>query len=389
MCIRDSLLMILTGYVIFLCGIYTKNLAVILAARVIQGLGAESVFMCNKAVMVKWFLGNRFTFALALNHSISRGAVMLSTATSPRAFSQSHSVFTTLALGFFGILIMLAISFFVKYIDYKTYGRHLKTIRNFTAQEISTNDKSTYTESIIQNIKSFGLPFYLAAVCISLNLSIFYSFATIANAFLQVRYGISAIEASNYWQISILVCLPGPVAGYIADVQGHRTTIVLLGFISATTAFLLLAFDVSTTPGLFLILALCLFGAFDLLCAPTIWAMIPHTVQRNQVGLAMGVASVMLNLALFILPLVIGLEHLLTNGNEFYAFTLNAWTFAICCTMGIITILLLKLTPLATSIDKPDERRNQPCRTIHYYYYFSFICIISHYHCVLLLFHHE
>ena len=60
------------GQGIFMIGGYKKSFGIMLAGRVVFGLGGESMSVAQSAIVSKWFKGKELAMALGLNISISR-----------------------------------------------------------------------------------------------------------------------------------------------------------------------------------------------------------------------------------------------------------------------------------------------------------------------------
>jgi len=60
------------GQGIFMIGGYKRSFGIMLAGRVVFGLGGESMSVAQSAIVSKWFKGKELAMALGLNISISR-----------------------------------------------------------------------------------------------------------------------------------------------------------------------------------------------------------------------------------------------------------------------------------------------------------------------------
>ena len=60
------------GQGVFMIGGYQKSFGIMIAGRVIFGLGGESLSVAQSAIVSKWFKGKELAMALGLNISISR-----------------------------------------------------------------------------------------------------------------------------------------------------------------------------------------------------------------------------------------------------------------------------------------------------------------------------
>lgn len=60
------------GQAIFTLGGFYKSLGIMIAGRVVFGLGGESLSVSQSAIISKWFKGKELAMALGFNLSISR-----------------------------------------------------------------------------------------------------------------------------------------------------------------------------------------------------------------------------------------------------------------------------------------------------------------------------
>ena len=71
-CMIVFCLFITCGQLIFAIGLSMKSWPVMLLARVVFGVGGESVGVANSAILSEWFKGKELAFAFGINLSISR-----------------------------------------------------------------------------------------------------------------------------------------------------------------------------------------------------------------------------------------------------------------------------------------------------------------------------
>ena len=91
------------GQAIFTLGGYRKSLGIMIAGRVVFGLGGESLSAAQSAIVSKWFKGKELAMALGLNISISRMGSVVNGIVIPQIYNSTHLDRLGLALlvGFF------------------------------------------------------------------------------------------------------------------------------------------------------------------------------------------------------------------------------------------------------------------------------------------------
>jgi len=101
--IRSGLILftvILTlGQMVFMIGGYQSNYDMMIAGRVIFGMGGESMNVAQSAIVSVWFKGKELAFALGVNMSISRLGSVANAAIVPSVYD-SNGLGAALMVGF-------------------------------------------------------------------------------------------------------------------------------------------------------------------------------------------------------------------------------------------------------------------------------------------------
>jgi len=71
------------GQLVFAIGVSMKSWPIMLLARVIYGIGGESMGVANSAILSEWFKGKELAFAFGINLSISRLGSVINNLVSP------------------------------------------------------------------------------------------------------------------------------------------------------------------------------------------------------------------------------------------------------------------------------------------------------------------
>lgn len=75
---------VLLGQLVFAIGCSTKSVGLMLAGRIIFGLGGESLNTTQMAVIIQWFGSNELAFAIGLCLSLAKMGNVLNDVISPR-----------------------------------------------------------------------------------------------------------------------------------------------------------------------------------------------------------------------------------------------------------------------------------------------------------------
>ena len=120
--IRSGLILftvILTiGQAVFMVGGYQSNYDIMIAGRVIFGMGGESMSVAQSAIVSVWFKGSELAFALGVNMSISRLGSVLNAAVVPSVYDQ-QGLGPALLVGFMICIYSLFNAFGLVYLDKK------------------------------------------------------------------------------------------------------------------------------------------------------------------------------------------------------------------------------------------------------------------------------
>jgi len=107
------------GQAVFTIGGYKKNFTIMLAGRVIFGLGGESMSVGQSAIVSKWFKGKELAMALGLNISISRLGSVINGIVIPKIYDDQHMdrLGFALLVGFFVCVFSLICAIFLVLLD--------------------------------------------------------------------------------------------------------------------------------------------------------------------------------------------------------------------------------------------------------------------------------
>jgi len=89
---------VVAGQILFAAGVWSASWTVMLAGRILFGIGGESVQVAQNCLLFRWFKCREVAFALGLNLSVARSGSVLNDVLSPWA-SQRWGVMGSLWLG--------------------------------------------------------------------------------------------------------------------------------------------------------------------------------------------------------------------------------------------------------------------------------------------------
>ena len=155
--------------------------------------------------------------------------------------------------------------------------------------------------------------------------------------------------------------LIGPIGGAFADRRDRLRLVQVSQLLSCLQAAALFALSASGLIGIYWLVMLSLFlGIVTALNQPARLALIPHLVEPTHLNSAIGINSVILNLARFIGPGIAG--FIIAAGHISWVFALNAISFA----FFVVILLRLRLTVPAKANRKRTSFRTDLIDGISY-----------------------
>ena len=297
-----------------------QSFPVVLAGRMIAGMGAVTLVVVIPNAVAQWFAGREMGIAMGLfNTAMPLGTiVMLNVGPVLSDFGGWRtSIWAPLAF-----TVMAAIIFTSLY-------------RNPAAGPSSAPGNHADKESS----GKIGLPIWLTGAAWGFfNMSIM-SLFTFAPDFLVTRgfaLGRAGFDTSLVMVGSMLF---SPVIGYLTDRMGRKAAFIAAGGIGM--AVLLLFFPAGQNS--FAILFLAVGIAASLIPAP-IFSLVAEVISRDRLGLGYGILSTILNLGMFMGPQIVGWGRDITG-----SYTASFWLMAFFALLATVSIALMASSRRRTS----------------------------------------
>jgi MFS family permease len=277
---------------------------VMLAGRLIYGIGAESSSIAMIKILAKWFKGKEFGFAFGLYISIVR----LGNVASLNLGAWLQDWTGSWRYGLWAAVAIMAASF-VAYLVY-TVMDQAKERYFIDRGDVEQTEK--FDPKVIFRFKRTY--WFVNILCVT-----FYSgvlgFVAFSNDFLTSTYGMTAIRAGFYGSlIFVSTIIATPLFGLVADKFGKRATIMIMGSIFIVPAYLMLGLT-----GVHPAISIVMIGIAFSLVPAALWASVPIIVAENRIGTAMGLITMVQNIGLMVVPWLAGL---LTARSGDYTYTM-------------------------------------------------------------------
>jgi MFS family permease len=311
---------VVLGHAVFATGVGMGSWYMMIAGRVIFGLGGESLQVAQNCLLFRLFKGREVAFALGLNLSVARGGSVLNDVLSPLAAGQ-WGVVGACWLG----VALCALSFLANIWSIVEDKR----ISDRSGLPEAVSDEDISVQEIIKLPRMF---WGCALLCLILYCTIL-PFNNIASAFFvetwfaDLPLAQAQQKAGNAMSVMFLVSAIGtPPFGALVDLVGMRAHFLLASSFLATATYTMFAM---LPPA---VMSLCL-GIVYTVFAGALWPTFALTVPQRQLGTAYGVATALQNGGLCVVPLLVGhLQASAGPGNFHSVMRL----FAVFGAMGIV-----------------------------------------------------
>jgi len=263
-------------------GGYIQNYALMIAGRVIFGLGGESLQVAQCTIVSVWFRGQELNFAMGLTLSISQLGSVVNGWILPSLF-EDYGLGAALLVGFIVCLIAFLAAYLLCYLDRRADGYSVE-------DRINEEDKFN-----IRDIRYFGFSFWMLALTNwFIYMSVFPYIQNVSKLLID-KYNFDDRHAAILFGVPYIVsAVISPIFGLVGDKCGKRVQLIM-----ASNLILILAFFISMVlPGCpdegtcyYEFAPLLFVGIGYAIYLAVFWGSIPLTVEKQSVGTAFGICQ--------------------------------------------------------------------------------------------------
>ena len=292
-----------------------------LVGRVIFGIGAESLIVCQSAISAKWFKGRELAFAFGLGLTFMRLGTFFSFNTEAWIAERFGNWRVALWAAVLLCLLSMVSNLVYVFLERRALGR-------VELSEAAAGDKIA-----LSDIKNFGPSYwFVTALCVTFYSAIF-PFTAFSTDFIHEKWGYEVITAGRITSIVIFASMIlSPILGRMVDKVGRRGSMMLVGSLMLVPCYLALGLTTFAPVGPMVVIGL----AFSLVPA-ALWPAVPLIVQAKSVGTAFGLMTMIQNFGLATFPWVVGWLRDATH-----TYTAGMMVFATLGLVGFVFALLLK-----------------------------------------------
>lgn len=292
-----------------------------IAGRTIFGIGAESLIVCQSAILAKWFKGKELAFAFGLALTFMRLGTLFSFNTEAWIAETYNSWRMALWVAAGLCVLSLVCNVVYVFLERRAQGR-MKLSAGPAGDKI-----------VLSDIKRFGPSFWLiTALCVTFYSAVFPFTAFSTDLFVD-KWGYSVVTGGRITSILIFASMIlSPILGGVVDKVGRRGTMMIFGALLLIPCHLMMGLTTFNP-----IVPMALLGfAFSLVPA-ALWPAVPLIVEEKSVGTAFGLITMVQNFGLAAFPWIVGS---LRDATQTY--TAGMMVFASLGVAGLIFALLLK-----------------------------------------------
>ena len=308
--------------------------------RFVFGAGSESLIVSQSAILARWFRGKELALSFGVTLAIARLGTLFS-------FNSASLVANRFgwqaALWAAALLCLLSLVANLVYWALDKRGERILGL-----QEAGAGDKI-----VLADIRKFSASYwYVVALCVTFYSAIF-PFTALSTDLFHEKWGLplttdvgGSFLAAVFRDFShMFSTAPGtssiiifasmcfaPFAGGLVDRIGRRGSLMIMGALLMIPSYLVVGFTM-VPPWI----PMLLLGAAFVLVPAAMWPAVPLIVEKNRVGTAFGLMTMIQNIGLALFPWRNGRLRVLTHTYES-----SMVMFALLGATGLVFAILLK-----------------------------------------------
>ncbi len=259
-----------------------------LAGRVLFGIGAESIILCQNKIIAKYFKGRELALAFGVNIAICRLGSLV-------AFGGMAWISEQMgwrgALWFACWLTVAALGAFLAYIVLDRRAERRTQLNEEKSDRLTWSDVFRFRRAF----------WYIAVLCVAFYSAVF-PFTYFSTDFFVQKFGLSLGAAGRTTGILVLAAIfCTPLFGFLVDRFGKRATLLVCGSLLFAPTYFILG-GTRLTP----IVPMALMGVAFSLVPAALWAAVPLIVSERRLGTAYGLVTMIQNAGMTLVPFLSG-----------------------------------------------------------------------------------
>ena len=306
----------------------SPRLGIMVAGRLLYGLGSGSLSVSLNTAIAKWFRGAKLSFVFGLNLTIARlGSLASQTGPAWARAAFSHwrgPLLLAILVGLLGFLCAAGYWF----------------LETRFAPHYDLGPQGPGGKGALRGLFRFSRSYWLVALlCVTFYAGIF-PFQTFAQKFLIEARGVTAYQASVLVGIPTVIAMVGsPLFGLLVDRVGRRALFMAAGTALLVPTYLLLGYG-----HLGLYLPMVMMGVAFALVPSVMWPAVMLIVPREELGKAFGLMSMIQSFGLCGFNFLIGWVNDAAGAGETHpaGYHPGLWLFTGSVLLGLVFALMLR-----------------------------------------------
>ena len=259
-------LIIFIGQMVFTFGIWSNNYSLMLAGRVILGVGGENLYICEFIIVEKWFHDKNFSLCFGIIGVVVYCGTMLNNFCTPLLIGYLDNEFNV------SVIIMLVVT-------WSNLACYLHVLLSLNYEQLlennqSENDKERPTFQF-SDLKYFRIELWLLFLANVTTCCAYYSFMGLITDFFQFKYEMSYEDAKFYASAipginAVLVLI---FSAYTDKFGKKGIMLAACGLVSILAYILTYFFEVNGSNNFYVAcIPVCMIPIFIALYESTVWS---------------------------------------------------------------------------------------------------------------------
>jgi len=319
---------------------FSKVLWLLFLGRFIFGAGSEPLVVAQMAMLTRWFKGKELALSFGITLTVSRLGTIFSFNTGELISNYYGGYrYALIAASLFCLLSLIAN---IVYIILDKIGE----------KKYELGKEGSSEKIVFKDIKAFSRSYwYVTILCVTFYSAIF-PFTALSTDFFVDKWGIARVAAgtggflykvmnnfihmfSTAGGISSIIIFASmifaPFAGHLVDKIGRRASLMVFGSLIMIPSHLVMGLTY-----MYPAYPMILLGAAFVLVPAAMWPSIPLIVQKEKIGTAFGLTTMIQNIGLALFPYLNGKLRDITH-----SYTASMIMFAFLGVIGLIFSFLL------------------------------------------------
>jgi MFS family permease len=306
----------------------SSELWIMLAGRLLLGMGAEPLIVAVTTALAKWFKGKELGFAFGINLTIARLGSFAADLSPTWAGKWYGNWQDPLYIAF--VIGLTCVLGGIIYWIMESYAE-----KRFTLEEAGETDKFVFKD-MFKFDRSF---WYIVILCVTFYSAVF-PFRTFAIKFYMDVHGAERALAGQLNSILIFAAMIAtPLFGLLSDKIGKRASMMMIGSALILPVYLLLVYS-----NVSLFIPIMMLGiAFSLIPA-IMWPSVAYLVKQNRLGTAYSIMTLIQQLGVFAFNYLLGWSNDMNaaSAENPMGYAQGMWILSILGIIGLIFSYLLR-----------------------------------------------